>query len=57
MRHQYVALDFPTKFEVPIGAAANAIAAQTLCMAGRAIYGSINVCGDSDQRHYGANPR
>ena len=38
MQHQYVATDFPTKFEVPTGAVANAIAAQTLDIAGRAIY-------------------
>jgi hypothetical protein len=48
MQHQYVTLDFPTKFEVPTGAVANAIAAQTLGMAGRAIY-RRNECHGSDQ--------
>ena len=49
MQHQYVTLDFPTKSEVPPGAVANAIAAQTLGMAGRAIYQLINECSGSDQ--------
>ncbi len=49
MQHQNVALDFPTKFEVPTGAVANATAAQTLGMAGRAIYQLINECSGSDQ--------
>ena len=49
MQHQSVAFDFPTKFEVPTGAVANAIAAQTLGIAGRAIYQLINECNSSDQ--------
>jgi hypothetical protein len=49
MQHQYVALDFPTRREAPTSAAANPIAAQTLGMAGRAIYEIISVCNASDQ--------
>lgn len=40
MQHQYVALDFPT--QVPTSAVVHAIAAQTLGMAGRAVYQLIN---------------
>lgn len=49
MQHQSVALDFPTKPEAPAGAVANAIAAQTLGVAGRSIYEVIGVCSDQDQ--------
>jgi hypothetical protein len=49
MQHQVVALDFPTKSETPTSAAPNAIMAQALGVAGRAIYLGVNSCSDPDQ--------